>query len=162
MVASRFAPGRVDEAEMAYKEYLAVESDPVKVSVAESNLAALLYRSGQWEKARVAYQRVLNRNPRNTEALARLTGIMRAIAKNQESAGELTEAKKSTEAADAYSERLQEVEVDRAIKYGDTLLRDRTVDTTRAVEKPTVGDKAAVKPAGDAKRPEPKPARIRP
>ena len=160
IVVTRFAPGRVIEAETAYKDYLAVESDPVKASVAESNLAALFYRTGQWEKARVAYQRVLTRSPRNTDALAKLSGIMRALAAEQESAGQLTEAKKSTEAADAYSERLQEMQdtSGRSINYGTA---SKAGTANRGAEKSDAGRPAA-KPSVDAKRPEPKPARIRP
>jgi len=160
MIASGYDPTRVDAAETAYNEYLAVESDPVKARVAEENFAELLYTSGQWEKAKVAYRRVLRRNPGNTEALARLSGIMRSIANEQESAGQITEAETSSEAADAYSEKLREVRGgSRSYRSaGSVQLRSRSA---RAAEK-TVSDRSSVEPVRATKHAESKPGRIKP
>ena len=151
-LASTSEPTRIDDAETAYNEYLAVESDPLKRSAAENELASLLYESGQWEKAKVIYQRMLASNPKNPTALARLAGIMRAIAKQQESAGQLTEAKTSSDVADAYSERLQQVGGASRQTMRSTGLRDRESN---------VGTRE-VKPPADANRPTTRPAKIRP
>jgi tetratricopeptide (TPR) repeat protein len=108
-LASTYEPGRLGEAETAYSEYLAVESDPLRRSVAENELASMLYERGQWAKARVIYQRMLASNPKNQIALERLAGIRRAVAKEQQSAGRTTEAETSSDAAADYSERLRDL-----------------------------------------------------
>ena len=114
-LASRIDPREAVAAERAYREYLATESDTVKVARAENDLAAIFFTTKQFEKAKIAYQRILARDPRNESLLERLTEIMRSIAKQQEAAGQFAEAKKSSEAAAVYSKQMQEIENARTI-----------------------------------------------
>jgi tetratricopeptide (TPR) repeat protein len=62
-------PTKVDAATTAYKEYLAVETDPaIKLSFQLEN-AQVLYQAGQIDKAIVAYKQILETSPDNIEAL---------------------------------------------------------------------------------------------
>lgn len=60
----------------AYNEYMAIEADPVKKAKAEKELAQLLFESASdvagYERAIAAYQKILDANPEDTDAILRM------------------------------------------------------------------------------------------
>jgi tetratricopeptide (TPR) repeat protein len=62
---------QVDAGVAAYQEYIAAESDPVKKSKAEHDLAQMLFDSNVFDRALSAYQRILEANPDDLDALLR-------------------------------------------------------------------------------------------
>jgi tetratricopeptide (TPR) repeat protein len=64
-------PGKLNEGVTAYEEYLAVETDPVKKLQAEHNMATMLFDANDFEKALARYQKILESNPDDLEALLR-------------------------------------------------------------------------------------------
>ncbi len=62
---------KVDDGQAAYQEYLAVETDPVRKSKGEHDLAQMLFDSNAFDKALVQYQKILEANPDDLEALLR-------------------------------------------------------------------------------------------
>jgi tetratricopeptide (TPR) repeat protein len=62
---------KADEGVVAYQEYIAVETDPVKKAKAELDLANMLFDANVFDKALVEYQKILEANPDNLDALLR-------------------------------------------------------------------------------------------
>lgn len=62
---------QADAGAEAYNEYLAVETDPERKSKAEQSLAQMLFDANQFDKALARYQKILETNPDNLEALLR-------------------------------------------------------------------------------------------
>ena len=62
---------QADAGAEAYNEYLAVETDPERKSKAEQSLAQMLFDANQFDKALAQYQKILETNPDNLEALLR-------------------------------------------------------------------------------------------
>jgi len=64
-------PSKVDAGVTAYQEYIAAESDPVKKSKAEHDLAQMLFDANVFDRALVEYQKILEANPDDLNALLR-------------------------------------------------------------------------------------------
>ena len=64
-------PTKVDAGVTAYQEYFAVETDPAKKLLAHHNFATMLFDANDFEKALVEYQKILETNPDDLEALLR-------------------------------------------------------------------------------------------
>jgi tetratricopeptide (TPR) repeat protein len=62
---------KADDGVVAYKEYIAAESDPVKKSKAEHDLAQMLFDANVFDRALVEYQKILEANPDDLNALLR-------------------------------------------------------------------------------------------
>ncbi len=62
---------QVDSGITAYQEYIANEIDPVKKSKAEHDLAQMLFDANAFDKALVQYQKILQANPDDLDALLR-------------------------------------------------------------------------------------------
>jgi tetratricopeptide (TPR) repeat protein len=62
---------KVDEGVTAYQEYIAAETDPAKKAKAEHDLAQMLFDANAFDKALVAYQKILDTNPDDLDALLR-------------------------------------------------------------------------------------------
>ncbi len=62
---------KADEGVIAFQEYIAVETDPVKKAKAELDLANMLFDANVFDKALAAYQKILEGNPDNLDALLR-------------------------------------------------------------------------------------------
>jgi tetratricopeptide (TPR) repeat protein len=62
---------QVDQGIAAYDEYIAAETDPVKKSKAEHDLAQMLFDSNSFDRALLAYQKILESNPDDLNALLR-------------------------------------------------------------------------------------------
>jgi tetratricopeptide (TPR) repeat protein len=64
-------PQKVDTGVTAYQEYIAAETDAVKKSKAEHDLAQMLFDANAFDKALVQYQKILDANPDDLDALLR-------------------------------------------------------------------------------------------
>lgn len=78
-------PNVADAATKAFKEYIAVETDPVKKGKAEASLAEALYLSGQTDQAIASYRAILSSDPNNLDAIY---GLGIALAGSETTAAE--------------------------------------------------------------------------
>jgi tetratricopeptide (TPR) repeat protein len=62
---------QADAGVTAYQEYIAVETDPVKKSKAEHDLAQMLFDANVFDRALTEYQKILTANPDDLNALLR-------------------------------------------------------------------------------------------
>jgi tetratricopeptide (TPR) repeat protein len=74
--ATRLFVTKVDQSQTdlgvtAYQEYLAVETDPVKKTKAQKDLAQMLFDANAFDKALAEYQKILETNPDDLDALLR-------------------------------------------------------------------------------------------
>jgi tetratricopeptide (TPR) repeat protein len=74
--ATRLFVVKVDQSQAeqgiaAYGEYIAAETDPVKKAKAEHDLAQMLFDANSFDRALVAYQKILESNPDDLNALLR-------------------------------------------------------------------------------------------
>lgn len=64
-------PSQIDQGIAAFQEYIPAESDPVKKAKAEHDLAQMMFDANAFDKALAAYQKILEANPDDLEALLR-------------------------------------------------------------------------------------------
>jgi tetratricopeptide (TPR) repeat protein len=64
-------PTRAAEGVTAYEEYIAAEADPVKKVKAQNSLAQMLFDANAFDQALVQYQKILEANPDDLNALLR-------------------------------------------------------------------------------------------
>ncbi len=62
---------KVDEGVKAYEEYIAAETDPVKKSKAQHDVAQMLFDANAFDKALTEYQKILETSPDDLDALLR-------------------------------------------------------------------------------------------
>lgn len=62
---------QADAGKTAYEEYMAVETDPVRKSKAQHDLAQMLFDANVFEKALAEYKKILEANPDDTDALVK-------------------------------------------------------------------------------------------
>src|SRR5205807_1836804 len=68
LYVSKVDPTQADAGATAFQEYIAVETDPVKKSKAQFDLAQMLLDSGSADKAIVAFQKILAEKPDDPDA----------------------------------------------------------------------------------------------
>jgi len=68
LFVSKVEPAKAEEGLAAFKEYIALETDPAKKSKAQLDAAQMLLDSGQSDKALVEFQAVLQSQPDSPEA----------------------------------------------------------------------------------------------
>jgi tetratricopeptide (TPR) repeat protein len=68
---TKVEPDKVETGVTAYTEYIAAETDPAKKSKAEHDLAQMLFDANAFDKALVHYQKILEANPDDLDALLR-------------------------------------------------------------------------------------------
>jgi len=68
LYASKADPAQADAALAAFKEYIAVETDPAKKTKAELDAAQMLQDTGSFDKALTEYQTILATDPDNADA----------------------------------------------------------------------------------------------
>lgn len=68
LFVSKVDPTKVDDATVAYQEYLAAEPDAAKKSAAQLTYAKMLLDVGAGDKAFAEYQKILAQNPEDPEA----------------------------------------------------------------------------------------------
>lgn len=69
LFVTKVDPSKLDEGITAYEEFIAVETKPEAKLQAQLNQAQMMFDSGAADKAVVAYQKILETNPDNVEAL---------------------------------------------------------------------------------------------
>ena len=62
---------KIDQGVAAYQEYIAAEPDPVKKAKAERDMAQMMFDANAFDRALVAYQKILETNPDDLTALLR-------------------------------------------------------------------------------------------
>jgi tetratricopeptide (TPR) repeat protein len=65
------SPSQIAAGVTAYEEYIAAETDPIKKSKAEHDLAQMLFDANAFDQALVRYQKILEANPDDLSALLR-------------------------------------------------------------------------------------------
>ena len=63
---------QVDKGQKAFEEYLAVETDPAKKLTTQRNLAQMLFDANSFDKALAEYQKILEANPDDIDALGQI------------------------------------------------------------------------------------------
>ena len=71
LFVSKVDQSKADAGVTAYQEYIAAESDPIKKSKAEHDLAQMLFDANVFDKALIQYQKILEANPDDLSALLR-------------------------------------------------------------------------------------------
>jgi tetratricopeptide (TPR) repeat protein len=69
-------PSQANAGATAYEEYIAVETDPIKKAKAEGDLAQMLFDANAFDQALVRYQKILEANPDDLNALLRSGQIL--------------------------------------------------------------------------------------
>lgn len=71
LFVTKVDPSQADAGVTAYQEYIAAEGDPVKKSKAEHDLAQMLFDANVFDRALSQYQKILEANPDDLDALLR-------------------------------------------------------------------------------------------
>jgi tetratricopeptide (TPR) repeat protein len=71
LFVTKVDPNQADAGVVAYKEYIAAETDPAKKTKAEHDLAQMLFDANVFDKALAEYQKILEANPDDLDALLR-------------------------------------------------------------------------------------------
>jgi len=71
LFVTKVDPGQAEAGVAAYQDYIAVETDPIKKSGAEHGLAQMLFDANVFDKALSQYQKILETNPDDLDALLR-------------------------------------------------------------------------------------------
>lgn len=71
LFVTKVDPSKIDMGVTAYQEYIAAEADPVKKSKAEHDLAQMLFDANVFDRALTEYQKILETNPDDLDALLR-------------------------------------------------------------------------------------------
>jgi len=71
LFVTKVDPSQADAGVTAYQEYIAVETDAVKKSKGEHDLAQMLFDANVFDKALSQYQKILETNPDDLDALLR-------------------------------------------------------------------------------------------
>jgi tetratricopeptide (TPR) repeat protein len=101
----RLDPTRVAEAETAFLEYLAVETNSAKMAKAERDLAQMLFDGNEFNRARLVYDKVLTRTPDDLNALKIMGMILYQLGTSYETDGKMDEAQESYQQAANYFKR---------------------------------------------------------
>ncbi len=86
-------PSKVDVGIAAYEEYIAAETDAVKKSKAEHDMAQMLFDANAYEKAKPAYEKILAGTPDDVDALKNLGFILFNLGAMKDAEGKKDEAK---------------------------------------------------------------------
>lgn len=105
LFVTKVDPSQADLGVAAYQEYIAVETDPVKKSKAEHDLALMLFDANAYEKAKPFYEKILLENQDDQDALKNLGLILYNLGFMKEADGKKDEAKASYQDAANYLQR---------------------------------------------------------
>jgi tetratricopeptide (TPR) repeat protein len=76
LFVTKVDPTKADDAAVAYQEYIAAETDPAKKAKAQKDFAGMLFESASdakgYERAMAEYQKILDVNPDDPDALLRM------------------------------------------------------------------------------------------
>ena len=71
LFVSKVDPSQAEAGKTAYEEYIAIETDPVKKSKAQHDLAQMLFDANAFEQALAEYKKILEVTPDDTDALVK-------------------------------------------------------------------------------------------
>jgi tetratricopeptide (TPR) repeat protein len=101
-------PTQVDAGEAAYRDYIAVETDPAKKARAELDLAQMMFDANAYDKAKAEYERILTEKPDEPDALANMGLILFNFGAAKEQDGKKDEAKADYQLAANFLQRFVE------------------------------------------------------
>jgi tetratricopeptide (TPR) repeat protein len=102
LFVKRVDPTEVETGVTAIQEYIAVETDPVKKAKAERALAQLYFDAGSMDKAQVEYQKLIDKDPNDADALANMGMILFNVGATLEAEGKKDAAKAKYQEAANY------------------------------------------------------------
>lgn len=108
LYATKGDPTQGDATAAAYEEYIAAETDPAKKLRAQRDMARMLFDVNSYDKAKLAYDKVLAENPDDPDALQNLGLILYNLGFIKEGEGKKDEAKTSYQEAANYLARFVE------------------------------------------------------
>ena len=71
LFVTKVDPSQADAGVTAYQEYIALETEPIKKAKGEHDLAQMLFDANVFDKALSQYQKILETNPDDLDALLR-------------------------------------------------------------------------------------------
>ncbi|HXD31573.1 MAG TPA: carboxypeptidase regulatory-like domain-containing protein [Pyrinomonadaceae bacterium] len=116
LYATKGDPTQGEAAAAAFEEYIAAETDPVKKTRAERDMARMLFDTNLYDKAKATYEKILAQNPDDTDALQNLGLVLYASGFIKESEGKKEEAKASYQEAANYLARFVDKAPDGQLK----------------------------------------------
>jgi tetratricopeptide (TPR) repeat protein len=93
LFVKRVDPAQVDAGTAAMQEYIAAETDPISKAKAERALAQMLFEAGALDKAQAEYQKLIDKDPNDADALANMGLILFSVGAGLEGEGKKDEAK---------------------------------------------------------------------
>jgi tetratricopeptide (TPR) repeat protein len=109
-------PTQVDAGAAAFEEYLAAETDPAKKAKAERDMARMLFDANAYEKAKLAYDKILVTSPDDPDTLQNLGLILYNLGFVKEAEGKKDQAKANYQEAANYLQRFVEKSPDGQLK----------------------------------------------
>lgn len=95
-------PTQVDAGAAAVQEYIEAEPDAAKKAKAERALAQLLFDAGAMDRAQAEYQKLIQKDPNDADALANMGLILFNVGSTLEAEGKAVEAKAKYQEAANY------------------------------------------------------------
>jgi len=86
-------PSQADAGLAAFQDYIAAETDPIKKSKAQLDLAQMLFDANAYDKAKIEYEKILAEKPDDPDALANMGLILFNFGAAKEAEGKKDEAK---------------------------------------------------------------------
>jgi tetratricopeptide (TPR) repeat protein len=71
LFVTKVQPDQADAGALAYQEYIAAETDPIKKEKAQHDLAQMLFDAGSLDKSLEEYKKILGEKPDDTDALVK-------------------------------------------------------------------------------------------
>ena len=138
LFVTKVDPSQADLGVTAYQEYMAAETDPVKKSKAEHDLALMLFDANAYEKAKPVYEKILTANPDDQDALKNIGLILYNLGFIKEAEGKKDEAKASYQEAANYLQRFVDKAPDGQVKTEtQDILKNMKDNQNVQAEKPT-------------------------
>jgi tetratricopeptide (TPR) repeat protein len=86
-------PSQADAGLAAFQDYIAAETDPLKKTKAQLDLAQMLFDANAYDKAKIEYEKILAEKPDDPDALANMGLILFNFGAAKEAEGKKDEAK---------------------------------------------------------------------
>ena len=141
LFVTKVDPSQADLGVTAYQEYIAAETDPVKKAKAEHDLAQMLFDANNFDRALAEYQKILEGNPDDLDALLKaglalfnIGAVNTDKTKYQEAANYL--ARFVEKAPDTNSDKADAKAVLDALKDQENVKPEKTAPAVRRTRRP--------------------------
>ncbi len=102
LFAVKVDPTKVDDGVKAFEEYIAAETDPIRKSKAQHDMAQMLFDANAYDKAKPAYEKILAETPDDVDSLKNIGLILYNLGFVKEAEGQKEEAKNNYQLAANY------------------------------------------------------------